>query len=176
MKRNKAVMVAALVAVTGIVFYPFLENYRDAHARLYLPGSYEMFFYRGVRMVWRPSYSELKAFERIPNNELPDKRMIGPNIDGYRAFNNIITGYITKHVDEPTGDNDLNTSIESKTGYFIVEVDTKKVYEGLGKQEWIQKLKTYGIDEVPVLLKLSWRDPNSKRIHLRNDYPKKYAH
>lgn len=165
-------MLAVLVVAASAIFNPLMEMFRNKHTHIYLPGGYELYSLHGIRMSWRPSSEELKLVANNSDIEFPDKRTIGPNIDGYRAYKNVITGHIRPFIGEPTQEIEFSPSVEKRTGYFIVEIDTKKVYGGLGKRDWIRMLKTYGIDKEPALRRFSWRDQNSRLTIPQAEEPK----
>ncbi|MHB1459802.1 MAG: hypothetical protein ACYC1M_00770 [Armatimonadota bacterium] len=47
---------------------------------------------------------------------------------------------------------------EMRPGYFIIDLHTKRIYGGLSKQAWMNKLKLYGVNKEPKLHKPTFLD------------------
>ncbi len=67
-------------------------------------------------------------------------RIVGPQIDGYRVYSEAIVGLICQYPDSP-----------SANGYFILDLKTGRVTEGLKQDDWVSLLGRYGIQSRPVL-------------------------
>lgn len=88
---------------------------------------------------------------------------VGPNVNGYRVYPNVIVGHVTpnKAIMKPEEDTPFKLNLEifeRRLGYFIIDQHTKIIYGGLSKNDWMKKLKTYGITEEPKLHKPAWID------------------
>lgn len=84
------------------------------------------------------------------------RQRMGPSLDGYLVFPRIITGHMTD-----TG------HIEGKAGYFIVDMVTGKIYEGLSEEAWRTKLREYETTGDLKLWKPSRRDERLGRNRAR---------
>lgn len=65
--------------------------------------------------------------------------VIYPNIDKYQIYDNYIVGHVSIPDLPPSHTGD------SKPGYFIINTQTHKIYEGLEKQEWVHLLHELNI-------------------------------
>ncbi|MHB1001719.1 MAG: hypothetical protein ACYC27_20970 [Armatimonadota bacterium] len=72
------------------------------------------------------------------------KAHLGPAVDGYLVLPRIIIGHISSGKDA--------------SGYFIVDMVTGKIDDGLSKQAWIDKLREYEVTGDVKLWKPSRRD------------------
>ena len=103
-------------------------------------------------------YDDLDRQGKIPNGD-DDFGMpkVGPNVDRYRVYQWIITGHVSK-LQGVEGDENYYLPAEKKLkkpGYFIIDMHTDRAYRGLGKQEWRNRLRKYGVDHEPKLFKPS---------------------
>lgn len=88
----------------------------------------------------------------------------GPNVDGYRVYQGVIVGHVTK----PEHHQELNPLCYKRenetmwdasiTGYFIIDTRADITYNGLSKSDWIKKLRKIGINSEPKLYKPSIYD------------------
>lgn len=70
---------------------------------------------------------------------------------------------IVGHVSSPKrtdsyGDPIRLPSVISPTGYFVIDVRTDRIHDGLSKKRWIEVLKCFGIAREPELYKPSIYD------------------
>lgn len=102
--------------------------------------------------------------------------IISPNIDGYKVFENIIVGHVSReeHINP-------EEAAFCKPGYFIVDISNgsvqqefdlqnyvynngtyhyqnPRVQQGLSEKQWMDSLRKYGITEKPRLHKPSRYD------------------
>lgn len=81
---------------------------------------------------------------------------VGPVVDGYRVYRTVIVG----HVREPEYDNPYykphyRPDDPMAPGHFIVEPHRDKIYNGLSKKRWLEKLRAYEMKSEPELFKPS---------------------
>lgn len=98
-------------------------------------GDYETDLSHGYKIV--RSMSESVALCDSSNLEI-----VAPHIDGYAVNAEFIIGHVKKSK-YPCDD--------SVPGYFIVDLETGNVKQGLSKEDWLSKLKKYGIKSAPTL-------------------------
>jgi hypothetical protein len=55
--------------------------------------------------------------------------LVMPNIDGYRVYPGMIVGHVSRDKDE-------GEAGESIPGYFVVDLQTQAVHQGLSKKSW----------------------------------------
>ena len=70
------------------------------------------------------------------------EQVVGPQIDKYQVYPQAIVGHVLKYPDP---------YFQSIPGYFVVDVKTGKVYQGLSYQEWLKRLRRYGIRSAPAM-------------------------
>ena len=68
--------------------------------------------------------------------------VVMPHIDRYQVYPAAIIGHVVKHHDP---------YYRSVPGYFVVDMKTGKVYQGLSYEEWLKLLRTYGIRSAPAM-------------------------
>lgn len=75
----------------------------------------------------------------------------GPDVDGYRVYRDAIVGHVSRaRVRNSYGD-PLPKREPRPEGYFIIDVRIDRVHDGLSKQEWLSKLRAFGLRREPVL-------------------------
>ena len=118
---SAAVTLTLLLAV-GMIPLPFGE----AEFRITLPHDY---------YLWGPddSVSLWNAFS---------EEIIDSHIDGYYVYNEAIVGHVTKRE---------GRFRDSVPGYFVVDLKTAKVEQGLSRAEWRQRLRECGVQSAPAL-------------------------
>ncbi len=77
----------------------------------------------------------------------PHHVSILPNIDGYKIYERIIVGHVSGHHRIGSGQD----AFENTPGYFIVEIRTGKVHQGLSDKAWLGLLRDYGVTRRPAL-------------------------
>ena len=93
----------------------------------------------------------------------PDPNMrivIYAHIDSYSLSNNYLTGHVS-FKDDPLEYKEYNIP-----GYFIVDLETGVVQQGLNEEVWINSLASHGIDEKLKLYKPSSFDSYRVRKNL----------
>ncbi len=133
--------------------------YHSLSVRIFIdfPGGYTLY---------NNDYGLTMTYGLKPQNRDSDTKnwpyimRIGPNIGGYHVYSNVVVGIITSYEREDdyirVGFSDIGC--ERRKGYFIMDIIHKKVYGGLSKRDWLEKLKTYGITTEPALHEPHWLD------------------
>ncbi len=100
---------------------------------------------------------DLSRVERFAKH--PGAFNVGPSVDGYRVYDRVIVGHVSspKRTDS-YGDPIRLPSVISPTGYFVIDVRTDRIHDGLSKKRWIEVLKRFGIAREPELYKPSIYD------------------
>ena len=149
--KTSAVFIScAFILLALLSMVPQVLNYNEAHMYVQLPEGYEMY---------RIPYGVVIENKRDPVKFYPEKFKIGPNVGGYHVYENLFVGLIIVHPRDKEGQATLSWRFnERRLGHFIVDLHTRKVYGGLNTQDWMRKLKIYGITEEPKLHKPSWLD------------------
>jgi hypothetical protein len=75
--------------------------------------------------------------------------LVESNIDGYRVYNDAVVGHVVKF---------RKPMVHSVPGYFIVDLKTGKVQQGLSQKKWLAALRKYGIKSAPTLHQPSYQD------------------
>jgi len=83
---------------------------------------------------------------------------IGPDVDGYRVYRRIIAGHVAKERDRNSYGDRIPTLGNSKPGYFMINLRNNSIYDGLSRQEWLNKLRGFGITSEPHLYRPSIYD------------------
>lgn len=80
---------------------------------------------------------------------------VGPNVDEFRVYDKVIIGHVKKPQQGSQSwiDNVPQEIKEEKPGYFVIDLTVNKVYRGLSKKEWNERLTKLGIENDPKLLK-----------------------
>lgn len=80
--------------------------------------------------------------------------IVAPNIDGYQVTARLIFGHVS--------DKNLlgRDSIDSRPGFFILNMDTDSLVLGLEEARWLDELKKMGVVEKPILKEPSRFDRN----------------
>ncbi|MHB1462766.1 MAG: hypothetical protein ACYC1M_15865 [Armatimonadota bacterium] len=149
----RRIVINICIVIVLIVIYEIAMtavNYLDVHMYINLPGGYDM---------WRSRYGVVMENKKDPLKFWHEKNKIGPNVGGYRVYPKVIVGQVTIHPNDHEGYATLSWDHnERRPGYFIVDLHTRKVYDGLSKQAWLAKLKSYSITDEPKLHKPHWLD------------------
>ena len=159
-KTRKYIVIVAKVVFTtlfSMLIFSMGFNFLCRSRMIPLPMGYRM---------WQTDEQE-QIIEIIPgpglsyeeNNRLIPRR-VGPDVDRFRVYDKAIIGHVKKsgefaYVGTNPGktDNDDDfTSDPKKPGYFMIDLIANKVYGGLGKTEWNERLKKLGIESDPKLL------------------------
>ena len=77
--------------------------------------------------------------------------VMGPTIDGYHVYKDILVGYTVKPRPEAE---DKNTP----PGYFVFSFRTGEAITGLSYKQWIDQLNRHGIRTAPLLHRPSAKD------------------
>ena len=88
------------------------------------------------------------------------RRRVGPNVDEFRVYDKAIIGHVKKSKEftyvstNPKKTNNYEDIIANpkKTGYFVIDLTANKVYGGLSKKDWNERLGRLGIESDPKLL------------------------
>jgi hypothetical protein len=78
---------------------------------------------------------------------------VGPNVDGYRVYRNIITGHVSKPKREDSEESGSVSEKCGRTGYFIIDTQANRIQRGLSRNEWRRQLRKYGLHSEPRLLR-----------------------
>lgn len=144
MKKSYLQIGAVIMALVTYVAYLLYDNIMNAQMYMHLPGGYTL------------TSMDDGDILKYDGNENPLIQTVGPSIDGYKVYRSVLIGHITanpklqfEYVDAFTYQN---------SGYFTIDLKTRKFSGGLTKQNWLSKLKSYGITTEPELYKPSWHD------------------
>lgn len=97
-------------------------------------ANHEKFLPRGYSLVGDHGSWEICDYN--------DNVVIGPNVRRYAVYDKtLITGEVVKSEDEP----------DSVPGMFVIDMQTRKVYQGLDEVKWKSLIRSYGILEKPKL-------------------------
>lgn len=84
--------------------------------------------------------------------------LVGPDVDGYRVYRRVIVGHVAKTWDGEKHPAWLLQEDARIPGYFIIDLRRDTLHKSLSKQEWLEKLRGYGIKREPELFKPAWYD------------------
>ncbi len=147
-KKRNAIIVT-IVAIVGIGMICLIaDTFLNGHMFINLPGEY---------VIWSTENGQvLRYHPEQPAAYVSDysSPTVGPDLDGYRVLNTAIVGHVTAN--EPYKLNYGVTDLVS--GYFIIDLRTRKYTGGLDKRNWLALLKPHGITKEPQLFMPSWRD------------------
>lgn len=145
-RRIRTVLIIiGVLAFMAVLFYPSVRK-----VYILLPGGYVM---------WSTGHGpllELNAREQLrlmrERDDYSNKR-IGPSVERYRVFDNIITGYAS----EPRwpGTYTPGSWGDEVPGYFVIDTQAHVFYVGLSKQEWMDKLSEFGVTDEPRMYRPS---------------------
>ena len=148
-KSTQKLLLGILIGLLVVSVYTVL-GFMHAHMFIRLPGGYGI--YRGGGGV------VLRVYDG-PINRYPVRREVGPNLCGYRVYNNVIVGEIDQPREQIEGSTaSSNPLVERRLGYFFIDQHSRKVVAGLSKKNWLMNLEKYGITEEPNLHTPSWLD------------------
>lgn len=130
---------------------------------VYLHGGYQYFGSSGDIVINRSALSDKeladlnKKIDKGLYDNDPDlgRPHVGPNVDSYRVYSDIITGHVSPVIvkkGDPVYD-DYYDERRTKQGYFIIDLHTNRLSNGLSKKEWRSRLRKYGINDEPKLFK-----------------------
>lgn len=107
------------------------------------------------------SVERIKKIGERGYRELPK---VGPDVDGYHVYKKIIVGHVVKEVYPYEWGDEYGPPREQRpVGYFIIDVRNDIVYAGLTKQQWLDKLRKFGVTSEPKLFKPSVFDKLLRR-------------
>lgn len=86
-------------------------------------------------------YSLVQTTPGNVSMDLGNKCLVDANIDGYRVYENITIGHVSKAPE----------FYDSVPGYFIADLTNGKKQQGLSRQQWIKELRKHSIVHVPTL-------------------------
>lgn len=119
----------------GLVLTVVLSVSACGDYRVGLPGGYSLVsVYSGAALISNPEHVVV----------------VDANIDAYTVVGNLIVGHVSMAELSPEKESSI-------PGYFIVNVETHHVTQGLGKDAWLGYLRQSGFNE-PKLRKPSWLD------------------
>jgi len=131
-KRSLTGLIAFLVLLPVAFYFWFLLFGRDYS--ISLPGGYSLIrVYAGAILMADKNHSKI----------------ISPNIDGYKVFGHIVIGHVSSDNLPP------EEAADSQPGYFILDIQSGTVLQGLDEQRWLDLLQKYGITKKPGLHKPS---------------------
>lgn len=78
---------------------------------------------------------------------------VGPNVDGYYVYPELIIGHVSKSREKVYVMQNLGDSY--KLGYFIIDLRNDRRYNGLSRKVWIERLRKFGVNHEPRLFKPS---------------------
>ena len=106
------------------------------------------------------SVERIKKIGERGYEELPT---VGPDVDGYHVYKKIIVGHVAKEVYPNEWGEYGPPRKQRPVGYFIIDVRNDMVYAGLTKQQWLDKLREFGVTSEPKLFKPSVFDKLLRR-------------
>jgi hypothetical protein len=83
---------------------------------------------------------------------------VGPDVDGYRVYRDIIVGHTIKGKTRNAYGDQLPAMEPRPAGYFIIDTRIDRVYDGLSRHEWLKRLGVFGVACEPTLYKPSIYD------------------
>ena len=102
-----------------------------------------------------------KAAERAEREQIEIKGLpkAGPDVDGYHVYPHVITGHVSKAKEKNAYGDPIPTLTEERPpGYFVIDTQKDWIYDGLNKQEWLKRLRSFGIHREPELFRPSIYD------------------
>ena len=88
---------------------------------------------------------------------------VGPDVDGYRVYRRVIVGHVARTWEGEKRPAWLRQDDVRMPGYFIIDLRRDTLRKGLSKQEWLEKLRNYGVKREPEFFKPSWYDEVLRR-------------
>ncbi|MHB1457992.1 MAG: hypothetical protein ACYC0V_13870 [Armatimonadota bacterium] len=160
-KARKYIVITAKVIFTvlfGIFFLAICWSALHPSTMIPLPMGYRMWATDEAEQIIEIEPN--LGFSYKENGKLISRR-VGPDVDEFRVYDNAIIGHVKKsgeftYVSTNPGKIDNDEDIianPKKPGYFVIDLTANKVYGGLSKKEWNERLKKLGIENDPRLLK-----------------------
>lgn len=162
LKRHR-VLILILLVLAAFLLYMFWEAVQMQGSVPLVKGYSYWHTSTGVIIRLLPKGSETERIQRIADRGeyFPT---VGPDVDGYRVYEHIITGHVIKEVyPYEWGDEGGPPREQRPVGYFIIHVRDDMVYDGLTRQEWLEKLRQFGVTSEPKLFKPSIFDKLLRR-------------
>lgn len=78
---------------------------------------------------------------------------VGPRVDGYRTYKQVIIGHVSKIPGDSPHFSLARDPKECAPGYFVIDAHNDRIYNGLNKQDWLKKMRSFGIDYEPELVR-----------------------
>lgn len=117
----------------------------------------------GVILEWYPpSENKSELYHKLRDRGQRPPR-VGPDVDGYRVYQRVIVGHVAKTWEGEKRPAWLRQDDVRIPGYFIIDLRRDTLQKGLSKQEWLEKLRSYGIKREPELFKPAWYDEILRR-------------
>lgn len=97
-------------------------------------------------------YRTARRFKKDDSYVVP---IVGSNVDGYLVYPGFITGHVSKTSSEREDDGRSEKEAKYTPGYFVIDTKADKLYNGLSKDKWLERLRVLGVDHEPKLIKPS---------------------
>lgn len=169
--QKRKYLIAGISMLVLLAWY-VLWSAMQYHGTVPLGKGYRYFYTdSGLYIDCVPSLNEIhERLERIDKRaeregiEYEGLPKAGPNVDGYRVYRQIITGHVSNgRYTNAFGDPIPKPRPLPHTGYFIIDVRIDRAYDGLSKEEWLKKLRSFGVTSEPKLFKPSIYDELLRR-------------
>lgn len=125
------------MATASVALLAYAWMHIDDVYRPFWPGDYKISLPGGYSL-WEFSSERIGLVSPDPEPRI----IAGPHVDGYRVYTNVIVGHVVSRLefDEMT-----------VGGYFILELKSGDIHQGLDRKEWLSEMRHYGIHQLPKL-------------------------
>lgn len=82
----------------------------------------------------------------------------GPSVDAYHVYSRIIAGHVAPARRKNSFGDPIHWPQGGPPGYFVIDKQEDIIYPGLGKREWLRKLRGFGVRGEPTLYAPSIHD------------------
>jgi hypothetical protein len=162
LKRYRITILILTVAVIFLLYFVWIAVQMNS-ARPLVNG-YRYWRMPSSGVIIRLTEASVERIKKIGERGYRELPTVGPDVDGYRVYKNTIVGHVVKEVYPfEWGDQYGPPREQRPAGYFIIDVRNDIVYAGLTKQQWLDKLREFGVTSEPKLFKPSVFDKLLRR-------------
>lgn len=146
-------IIAVLIILQAALVLGFLYLLVSSRAVISLPNGYRIVGVRGNVFIDLPWHQQERVYKETG---IIGTRRIGPRVDGYRVFPDIVAGHVSapKRSEADYGYQPISSEHEI-AGYFILNTEMHVTYLGLSRHDWLEKLREFQITEEPRLFRPS---------------------